>query len=195
MKTVKNIIIAAGIALIAGAATPVFAAGTPADTSSPTIAYGFVDIEHILTTASASKQASDELSAKKKAIEAEFDKKGQALKAERDALIQQRAKMQPADFEKKMNDLQSRYNTTAKSFDDRRRTFDLVMKKTLDQIKSKIAEIVQNIAQEKQYAAVFTRDAVFIGANNLDITADVLARMDRDVKKINIDWSSADGKK
>jgi len=188
MKNVKNIIIAAGIALIAGtAAAPVYAAGET--TAAAVQPYGFVDLEYILNKSKVAIQASDELSAKKKSIEAEFDKKAQGLQAERDALIKQRTSLQQADFEKKMKDLQDRFVATSKQYDARHRDFDVVMKTTIGKIKDAAGDIVTKVAAEKGYAAVFTRDVVFIGSKDLDITSEVVSRMDANVKKIDIDWS------
>ena len=193
----KTLILAAGLVL-AGAATPVFAAtttdaATPAvATASPALAYGFVDLEHILTGTAIAKQANDELSAKKKAISAEFDKKGAALQAEGDALMKQKSTMKQPDFEKKMNDLETRIVALKKSFAERKAGWDVAMRSTVGAIKDRAGDVVQQVAQEKGYAAIFTRDAVFIGAKNLDITEEVIARMNKDPKKIAIDWSAGD---
>lgn len=199
MKTIKTTILAAGMALVA-AATPALATTTPAaapvaattpTTATPALAYGFVDLAHIMGATSVAKQANDELSAKKKEITAEFGKKGDALKAQIDQLMQQKSTMAQADFEKKMIDLQKKGQDLQRAFEERKRGFDIVMSKTIKQIQDQAGDIVQQVAQEKGYAAVFTREAVFIGARNLDITDEVIERMNKSGKKISIDWSAA----
>jgi len=200
MKTIKMKLFAAGLAM-AVAATPAFAATeaaapaaaapSSAAAAAPALAYGFVDLGHIMAATNVAKQANDELSAKKKEITAEFGKKGDALKAQIDSLMQQKSTMAQADFEKKMIDLQKKGQDLQRAFEDRKRGFDIVMSKTIKQIQDQAGDIVQQVAQEKGYAAVFTREAVFIGARNLDITDEVIDRMNKSGKKVSIDWSAA----
>ncbi len=183
MKIMKNIILAAGVAFLVSASTPVFAATAP-DSATP-LSYGFVDLGRIMKEATVASNANAELVARKKSIESEFDKKAQALQHEGEGLMKQKASMQPADFEKKMKDLSTRITSAREDFEKRKHDFSVSMKSTVDSIQAQAGDVVQTVASEKGYAAVFTRDAVFIGARNLDITDEVIKRMNASPKKID----------
>ena len=51
-------------------------------------------------------------------------------------------------------------------------------------------DIIETVAQQHKFAAIFSREAVIIGAKNLDITDEVIKLMNSGGKKVAVDWSA-----
>ena len=60
---------------------------------------------------------------------------------------------------------------------------------SLNRLRHEAANIIKDIAKEKNYAAVLNQDTVIISIPSLDITDEVVARMNKSVKKMAVDWT------
>ena len=58
-----------------------------------------------------------------------------------------------------------------------------------------LSDVLADIAKEKKLSAVFTEDAVMLSVPEMDMTDEVIKRMNDTVKKIPVDWSAAPAKK
>jgi Skp family chaperone for outer membrane proteins len=197
MRTIKTVIIAAGIFAFAGIAAPA-AADTPPPAqavqpaaASAQLSYAFVDMSRILNETAVAKSVTDELGAKKKQIKSEIEQKERGLRGEADALYKQRGTLSKPEFEKKATALQAKIDSLGKSFKTRERNFEEAGKASLDKVRDIAAEYIEQVAQERRYAAVFARQAVILGSKDLDITDEVINRMNSSGKKVAVDWKAA----
>ena len=56
-----------------------------------------------------------------------------------------------------------------------------------DENRKKIIEVTASIADEKKYQVVLTRDSVVIVQKEMDITKEVLSRLNKKISKIKLD--------
>jgi Skp family chaperone for outer membrane proteins len=75
----------------------------------------------------------------------------------------------------------------------REKILDQALTKSMMKLRMEVGKVVAAVAQEKHYAAIFTQDAMVIPTPQLDITDEVIARTNQQVKKIPVDWAAADG--
>lgn len=191
MRTIKTMIIAAGAIALSGMTTPAFAEAPAQGAASVPQTYAFVDMSQVMHKATAAKAVIDELNSRSEQIISEISKKQQSIVGERDALTKQRGTLSKEDFMPKAKALEEKYDALLKSREERKGQFGLVERKALQDVRKVIGDVIEEVAQEHKYAAVFSRDAVIIGAKDLDITDEVITRMNASGKKVAIDWSAA----
>ena len=87
-------------------------------------------------------------------------------------------------YEKKYNELSARVQKAEGILRDRKRALQFARLSTRDKITREAVKVIADLTKEKGYAAVFTQEAVILAAENLDITKEVVARLDSKVSKI-----------
>jgi Skp family chaperone for outer membrane proteins len=195
MRVIKTMIIAAGALALSGFAAPAFAEAPAQGATAIPQTYAFVDMSQVMHKATAAKAVIDELNGKSEQIIAEINKKQQAIVGERDALTKQRGSLSKEEFMPKAKALEEKYDALLKSREERKNQFGMVERKALSEVRKAIGDVIEAVAQEHKYAAVFSRDAVIIGAKDLDITDEVITRMNASGKKVAVDWSAKAPKK
>lgn len=183
MKSItKTLNIAAVVALLA---FPVSAHA--ADVVQGT--FGIVDVNVVMNDADAGKTLYSELKAKRDEYMAQLKKQDEAFVSKKDAFLKEKDKFSKEETQKKVDELNKLQQSLQKTVQEREQTLGIALDKSKGKLREKIAEVVAKIAKEKGYITVFTQDAVMIASKEIDITDAVLARMNSDVKKIDVDWS------
>lgn len=198
MRTVKTTIMAAAIIALAGFAAPALADTPPAAATSASAvpqSYAFVDMMRIMHETSAGKSVSEEIINKKKQIKAEIDKKVQAVRDEDEALDKQRSTLSKEEYAAKKQAIGQKIDDIRKFSNDHGNAFDAAANDAMVKIRDLAGDAIETVAQRHQYAAVFSREAVIIGAKNLDITDEVIKEMNQNGKKVSVDWSAKAEKK
>lgn len=186
MKTIKTAIIAAGFAMMVAA---------PALAQTATGNYGYVSLPTIVQASAAGKAAAVEMENKGKQFQVELAKEDKALEAAKAAFEKERPSMDRATYEKKYNELQARFQKAESILRDRKRALQYARVSSREKIAHEAGEIIKAIAKEKGYAAVFTQEAVIVGDDSIDITKEVITRLDGKLSKISVDWSGGVKKK
>ena len=186
MKTIKTVIITAGFALMA--AVPALADPTPGN-------YAFVNLPAVVQNSAAGKAANAEMESKGKQFQAELAKEDQSLDAAKAAFEKEFPSMDRPTYEKKRKELQARIEKAEGILRDRKRALQFARLSSRDKITTEANKIIEAMAEEKGYSAVFTQEAVILAAKNLDITREVISRLASKVSKIAIDWSGGVKKK
>ena len=75
---------------------------------------------------------------------------------------------------------------TRKLFQQRRNALDKALATAMKDIRSEIIKASAEIAEEKGYKAIFLRESVVIVEKDLDITQDVLKKLNATVKSIPV---------
>ncbi|MEZ0259990.1 MAG: OmpH family outer membrane protein [Alphaproteobacteria bacterium] len=186
MKTIKTAIIAAGFAVLAAA--PALAEPTPGN-------YAFVNLPAVVQNSAAGKAANAEMEIKGKQFQAELAKEDKALDEAKAAFEKEFPNMDRPTYETKRKELQSRIDKAEGILRDRKRALQFAKLSSRDKITTEANKIIAAMAEEKNYAAVFTQEAVILAARDLDITKEVISRLDSKVSKITVDWSGGVKKK
>lgn len=160
---------------LAGFAAPVRAA-------APTI--GIVDVEKIMSESKAAQDLKSQLDAKKESFQKEFSAKEKSLKEAEDGLLKERETLAPEEFAKKRKAYEEKVMDTRKLFQKSRNSLDEGLAAAMQTLNKSIVEATAAVAEEKGFDIVMRRDNVLIAANTLDITKDVLAKIDAKVTKI-----------
>jgi outer membrane protein len=165
----------------------VFALALPAShahAASPSI--GIVDVEKIMAVAKASKDLKSQLDVKKESFQKEFSEKEKQLKQTEDTLLKERDTLTPEEFAKKRRAYEEKVMETRKLFQKTRNSLDQGLATAMDELRKNIVQATADVASEKGFDVVLTRESVLIAAHTLDITDSVLAKLDAKITKITL---------
>ena len=160
--------ISAVVASLALIAAPAFA-----ETS-----IGVVNVAKIMQSSKAATSVREQMQAKQKSFQAELDAKEKALLAEDQALVKQKGSADKAAFEKKVKEFREKAATEQRAVQSKKAQLDKSFAGALEEIQKAVLDIVKQMASEKKLNLVVSSAQVLYGDQSLDITDEVLKRLD-----------------
>ena len=155
-----------------------------AQAAPPTVA--IVDVEKILAESKAAQSLQKQIQAKKESFQKEFSVKESELKKTETDLMAEREKLSAEEFGKKRKAYEEKILETRKLFQKRRNSLDEGLNVAMSELRKNIAQATTDVAGEKKYDIVLTRDSVLIADKALDITSDVLKKLDAKLTDIQL---------
>jgi Skp family chaperone for outer membrane proteins len=159
--------------VIALASLSLFATPALAETST-----GVVNVAKIMHDSKAATSVRNQLQAKQKSFQADLDAKEKALLAEDQALVKQKDSTDKAAFEKKVKDFRERAATEQRGVQSKKAALDKSFAGALEEIQKNVLDIVKQVAAEKKLTLVLSTTQVLYADDSLDVTAEVLKRLD-----------------
>jgi len=194
MNTIKKIIVIIGIAAMGGLSLPALAVDAPAAAAAlvaGTPTFGIVDMDKVMQTTDAARDIFNQMEAKRKEYQAQISKEEDSLRAAGQDLEKQKTPLGKDAYEQKAKALQEKFVNEQKLVQDRKRIMDQAFAGAISKLRTEATRVVAGIAKDRHYSAVFTEDAVMISTPDLGMTDVVIAQMNKDVKKVPIDWTAA----
>lgn len=146
-----------------------------------------VDIQNILQKSKAAQSIQKQLKDQRKSLQKEFSKFEEELKGAEKELAGQRASLPADEFNKKREKFEERLIKTRSIVQKRKNALDVALKEAMQKLRVEILEIVAGIAEDKGYKLVMSRQNVIIVDKEIDITTDVLKKLDKSLKKVDLD--------
>ncbi len=190
MKTIKNTILMMGISAIAAFSASALAADAPAAPAAG-LTFGIVDMRKVMNTTDAAKDIISQVEVKSKEYQAQIAKDEDSLRADGQALEKQKDSLSKSVFEEKYKALEEKSFQMQKLVQDRKGVLDRAFDASMNNLRHEAAGIVASAAKERHYSAVFLSDALVMSTPDLDLTDTVVDQMNKNVKKITVDWAAA----
>lgn len=184
MNAMKKTVMTVAVILMAGF--------SPAASAADAKPFGVVDMNKVMQTTDVAKDIFSQLDAKRKEYQVQISKEEDALRAEEEGILKQKNKLSKEDFAKKGKTFEEKVLNGQKNVQNRKRTLDVAFNKYMSSLHAEAEKIITDVAKEKNYPAVFTREALVISSPDLDMTDAVIERMNKNVKKMTIDWTVTD---
>lgn len=178
MKGLKLAVCAAGVAA--------FAMISPAIAAEP--AYGVVNVNTILQTAEAAKGMFSELETKRKEFQDQITKEEASLRKMEQDILKEKEKLSKEEFEKKRKAFEEKVIAAQKTVQDRKQTLDQGFNEAMGKLRAEILKVAADVARGKNMTAVFNQEAMVLVDEKMDITKAVVEGVNKNVKKIPIDW-------
>jgi len=164
------------------AAFPTMALGQSAN--PPVIAV--LDVERILQQSAASKSMRPQI----EKIRTDYrndvkEQEGALMKAEKD-LAQQRSVVSAEVFAQKRREFEDRARQAQNDVQDRKRIIDEALGKAIEKIRGSTEEIARDLASERKIDIILPRGAVFLAVQNLDVTNEIMKRLDAKLPTVTI---------
>lgn len=169
--------VVASIALAASASMAAPAAGVTIAT---------VNIQEIMHDSTAAQSIKEQLDTKQKSFQAEMTKKEAQFNADEQELRKQRSVLAPEAFEKKFKAFKAKETAAQKEVQSKRAELDNAFSSSLAEIQKAVFDIVGAMAKEKGYIAVMPASQILWSDPSLDITKDVLAKLNTTLPKVAV---------
>ncbi len=147
-----------------------------------------VDVNRLLHESEAGKQVRSQVDRQLSVFQAEVSKQENDLRAADQELSKQRSVLAPEAFQQRVEELRKKVAAANQSVKDRRQAFDKAFGEGMGKVQQAMLEIIAQIATERQYEIVLHSGQVVMVANALDITAEVLRRLNQKLPQVTVNF-------
>lgn len=141
-------------------------------------AVAVVNIPKIMHDSKAATSLRSQLQAKQKSFQNDLDAKEKALLAEDQALVREKNTADKAVFDKKVKEFREKAATEQRAVQGKKAALDKSFAGALEEIQKNVIEIVKQMAGEKKLNLVLSSSQALYSDSTLDITEEVLKRLD-----------------
>lgn len=164
---------------------------TPSGSKLPAPSIAIVDVQYMFRNSAATHSIRDQLDKQTTTYQQEFQKRDADLRGAEQALQQQRASMTTDAFNEKRMTLETQSTDLQHEFESRKRQIDDVLNSAQNQVLSAAGEIIEQIRQERGLNLVLRREAAIALTPELDLTAEVLQRLDKKLPRVAVSLPAA----
>ena len=146
----------------------------------------FLDFKLILNESNAGKKAQSFLQSKLENGIKDINQKQKKIQEEEKKNIEQKKIISSDEYKKKVNSLRIKVSSLQK---DRNKLIEEVAKKRAKarkELLNNLNPIVENYMKEKKIRIVLDKKSILLGDENLDITKDIMALLNKKLKSINL---------
>lgn len=144
------------------------------------------DVVTILREAQAVQGIRTQIERQRNAYQAELQKQENELRSADQELAKQRALLSPEAFAQRRRELEKRVSDAQQSVQDRRRNLDTGFNTAMQKVNDAMVQVIGEIVQEKNYQIVLTKTQVVIVQTALDITPEVMRRLNRKLPTVTV---------
>ena len=145
-----------------------------------------LNLEKVMRQSAAGRSLQNQIEEVRAANLAKDRQADEALRAEDQKLNSQRAVLSDESFAQKRKELQSRLIAQRKEFEDRREQFQVAVDKAWFRIRAVVVEVTDAVAAEREIDVVVAQRNTVLLSQDLDITAEVLQRLDQKLGDITL---------
>ena len=157
-----------------------------AETSYPNTSIAIVDLNLILTDSKAAKNATKQFEAIQKSTEDKIVDSDKKMLEERNKLIEQQSVIAPEAFELKAKDYEKKLQNYQIDKQEKLRKLESVLQNARNEILENVKPILENLSKELGVTVILEKNSVLLSANNMDITENVIKKLNKDLPKIKV---------
>lgn len=149
-------------------------------------AFVVVDPAQVMSQASAAEALRAQAEKHRATYQAEVQKQMNDLRNADQELAKQRTLLSPEAYAQRRRDFEKQVNEAEQATQNRRKEFDRAITEASRKIEKAMVEIVVEIVQERNYPVVLNKAGVIIVQTSLDITPEVIRRMNRKLPTVAV---------
>lgn len=154
------------------------------DAERPVVA--IVDVDRIKRESAAAISIREALNSAKEKFEADLRAEGEGLKAEEDQLRKQQTILAPEAFAAKRRDLEQRYAELRRRVQETSTLLARARVQAFNTLQSEMYKVLTSQMKDKKISMTMVRKSVLIYDERMDITDDVLQRLDAQLPKVDV---------
>ncbi len=170
-----------GVATAQQAGTP-----APAGADEPPLRVIVLNLDQIRREAAVVKNINEQIMEFRKGFQAGIQKEEDALRTANQELVKKRAILSPEAFAKQRRDFEQRVIGVQKLVQKRKRQLDQAQVDAMFKVEGQLNKIITDIAQQRRATIVLRRNQTILVARDLDVTADVLARLNKELVSVPV---------
>ncbi|MFT6077614.1 MAG: outer membrane protein [Myxococcota bacterium] len=145
-----------------------------------------VDLENVLKSSKAMKDAQNKISKKQSKFQKEIDKKQKSLEEENKKIESKKSTLTDEAFEKEQIKFAKKVEKLKKLVDSRQAELKKSSLNVIEKINGKVKDSVEEIRSEKELDIIISSTSTVFYKDELDITADVTKLLNKKISKVNI---------
>lgn len=149
-------------------------------------AIGLIDMQRILQESEAAGGVREEIEDREERYRGEIEEEEETLRETQEELAQQRGVLSPQEFAVKEAEFRVEVEALQKRINERNAELQEIMAASIRMIQEQVVRIVADIALERNYALVFDTTVVVIAAEQINISGDVIERLNDTLPEIDI---------
>ncbi len=153
----------------------------------PAPAIGILDDRRLLSESAAAKSIRPQIERLRKEYQREIRDRESALRKAEQDLLGQRAILAPDAFAKRRREFELRARKAQQEVQIRKRAIDRALAVAMNKIRISFLKIAKNVATENKINIVMAKSAVLMSMNNLEITAETMKRLNKQLPKVTVE--------
>lgn len=145
-----------------------------------------MDMQRILRESVAVQEMQKEIDELRVGYQAEFREKEEALRAADQELSRQRSALSADDFAQQRQELERNVAQTQRDIQQRRKDLEALFDQGMKQVQEALVKVVQDVAAKHGADLVLAKSTVVLVRPDLEITTDVLALLNENLKRITL---------
>jgi Skp family chaperone for outer membrane proteins len=167
--------------------TIIVAAAPVAAQQVPPPSIGILDVQRLLRDSSAAQSIRTQIERLRKGYQKDVRDRENVLRKAEQELIGQRAILAPEAFAKRRREFETRARTAQQEVRTRKRAIDRSLVVAMNKIRRAFLKIAQNVASENKIIIVMAKSAVLMSMKNLEITAETMKRLNKQLPKVAVE--------
>ena len=147
---------------------------------------GVLDVDKIIQESTAVVDIQKKVDSKKVAYETEINKKQSQLEAEQKKLEDKKITLSKEAFEKEVKSFEAKVDDLKTYIDRKQNSLKKASIDAMSKVNDKVKTIVSDIAKEKEIDAIIPASQTLYFKDELDITAEVLSRLNKKITKVEV---------
>ena len=146
----------------------------------------FIDFKYVLNESNAGKKAQDELKKKLATGIKKIKGKEKTIQEEEKKIIQQKKIIKPEEYKNKVKELRTKVSNLQK---ERNKLLETVSKQRTsarNELLKNLNPIIEEYMKEKKIRMVIEKKSLLLADQNLDITKDIIERLNKKLKSIKL---------
>jgi outer membrane protein len=153
----------------------------------PAPAIGFLDERLLLNESAAAKSIRPQIDKLKKGLQREIRDRESSLRKVEQVLLDQRSILAADAFAKRRREFEKRARKERLEVQTRKRDIDRALVVAVNKIRISFLKIAKDVATEKKINIVMAKSAVLMSMNNLEITAETMKRLNKQLPKVKVE--------
>jgi len=145
-----------------------------------------INVEAIRRASLAVKSISEQIGKHRSAFQAEIQKEEEALRNANQELARQRTLLSAEAFAAKRQEFEQKVTSVQRLVQERKLKLDRAQGEAMGKVQDTLNEIVTTIANERELALILSKEQTILAAKPLDITAEVLSRLDKALPAVKV---------
>jgi len=177
------------LAALGSASAQVQKPGAAQQPAPPVVAV--VDVQLILREASSAKSVRDAVEARRTAFERELDKVTQELRRAEEELRRQQGQLAAEAVGQRKRELERRYGELRRRTEERRTELTEAYNVAMRQVRQEMARALAEVMKDRGVDISMSRAAVLVFDDKLDITREVIERLNLRLPKVEVQFEPA----
>jgi Skp family chaperone for outer membrane proteins len=156
----------------------------PGKLPAPSIAV--IDFGIILQNSAAAKSVREQIDKQSQAYQAEFNKRETDLRNTEQDLVRQRSVLSPDAFADKRRQLESQVADFQRQTNSRKDQLQQAFDGGMREVQNNVAQILAQVKVERSVNLIFQANALASNDDNLDLTSEVLKRLDQKLPRVAV---------